>query len=111
MQSNDPLTERGQYQSSRGPQIINEKGEINIPKFINNEYNFILFGEMVVLLFICGMFCVWRIANFVNTTADHASEIIFDIRRGDKNILLARKNERKVRKQEKLMGKTSKKKR
>ena len=110
MQSNDPLTERGQYQSSRGPQIINEKGEINIPKFINNEYNFILFGEMVVLLFICGMFCVWRIANFVNTTADHASEIIFDIRRGDKNILLARKNERKVRKQEKLMGKTSKKK-
>ena len=58
--------------------------------------------QILFSLFICGMFCVWRIANFVNTTADHASEIIFDIHRGDKNILLARKNERKVRKQEKF---------
>ena len=36
--NNDPLNERGSA-SRIGPQIVNEDGEINIPKFITNEQN------------------------------------------------------------------------
>ena len=101
--SNDPLNERGSA-SHIGPQIVNEDGEINIPKFITNEQNFIYFGEIILFLFFVGVICAWRLARFCNTTADHASEVVFDLVRGDNSILLERKRIKEERKRNKVLG-------
>ena len=101
--NNDPLNERGSA-SRIGPQIVNEDGEINIPKFITNEQNFIYFGEIILFLFFVGVICAWRLAKFCNTTADHASEVVFDLVRGDRSILLERKRKKEERKRSKMLG-------
>ena len=101
--NNDPLNERGSA-SRIGPQIVNEDGEINIPKFITNEQNFIYFGEIILFLFFVGVICAWRLAKFCNTTADHASEVVFDLVRGDRSILLERKRKKEERKKSKMLG-------
>ena len=103
IRNTDPLNERG-YKSRIGPQIINEDGEINIPKFITNEQNFIYFGEIILFLFFIGVICAWRLARFCNTTADHASEVVFDLARGDRSILLERKRKKEERKKNKVLG-------
>ena len=53
--NNDPLNERGSA-SRIGPQIVNEDGEINIPKFITNEQNFIYFGEIICFYSLSALF-------------------------------------------------------
>ena len=59
--------------------------------------------QIILFLFFVGT-CAWRLARFCNTTADHASEVVFDLVRGDNSILLERKRIKEERKRNKVLG-------